>query len=176
MDAQAEKFRKETMKVLVMQLNSISVMDIMSNGGAAVGMLAALSKYKQSLISFGGALAIIMFSAEFFLPLRRLGSFFHVAMNGITASKNIFKFLDLKEEQNKIEEISKDESFDIILKNVFYSFHTEKNVLKNINISINSNEFIAFVGESGCGKTTLARILSGNLNDYSGNINIQGKE
>ena len=72
MDNQAEKFRKETMKVLVMQLNSISVMDIMSNGGAAVGMLAALSKYKQSLISFGGALAIIMFSAEFFLPLRRL--------------------------------------------------------------------------------------------------------
>jgi ATP-binding cassette subfamily B protein len=94
MDEQAEKFRKETMKLLVMQLNSISIMDIMSLGGGAVGMLVALYKYKNGIISFGGTFAIIMFSADFFSPLRRLGSFFHVAMNGVTASKNIFKFLD----------------------------------------------------------------------------------
>ena len=175
MDEQAEKFRRETMKLLVMQLNSISVMDIMSLGGGAVGMLVALYKYKNGIISFGGTFAIIMFSADFFLPLRRLGSFFHVAMNGVTASKNIFKFLDLKEEENKTEEISRNESFDIILKNVFFCFE-EENVLKNIDFTIKSNEFIAFVGESGCGKTTLARILSGNLNNYSGNISIQGKE
>ena len=175
MDEQAEKFRKETMKLLVMQLNSISIMDIMSLGGGAVGMLVALYKFKNGIISFGGTFAIIMFSADFFLPLRRLGSFFHVAMNGVTASKNIFKFLDLKEEENKTEEISRNESFDIILKNVFFCFE-EENVLKNIDFTIKSNEFIAFVGESGCGKTTLARILSGNLNNYSGNISIQGKE
>ena len=162
MDEQAERFRRETMKLLVMLLNSISVMDIKSNGGGAVGMLVALYKYKTGIISFDDTFAIIMFSSDFFLPLRRLGSFFHVAMNSVIASKKIFKFLDLKEEESKTEEISSNESFDIILKNVFFCFEKE-NVLKNIEFTIKSNEFIAFVGESGCGKTILSRILSGNL-------------
>ena len=174
MDEQAERFRREIMKLLVMQLNSISVMDIMSNGGGAVRMLVALYKYKTGIISFGGTFAIIMLSADFFLPLRRLGSFFHVAMNSVIASKKIFKFLDLKEEEIKTKEISSNESFDIILKNVFFCFEKE-NVLKNIEFIIKSNEFIAFVGESGCGKTTFSRILSDNLNNYSGNMNIQEK-
>ena len=176
MDKKAEDFRKETMRVLVMQLNSISLMDIMSNGGGALGMLVALSKYKNNIITFGQTMAIIMLSAEFFLPLRRLGSFFHVAMNGITASKKIFEFLDLKEEENKTDMIDKNEPINIVLNDVSFSFKEDKNVLNNINFTIKSNEFIAFVGESGCGKTTLARILSGNLNKYSGNINLQEKE
>ena len=176
MDRKAEDFRKETMRVLVMQLNSISLMDIMSNGGGALGMLVALSKYKNNIISFGQTMAIILLSAEFFLPLRRLGSFFHVAMNGITASKKIFEFLDLKEEENKTDIIDKNEPINIILNNVSFSFKEDKNILKNLNFTIKSNEFLAFVGESGCGKTTLARILSGNLNKYAGSINIQEKE
>ena len=176
MDNQAEKFRLETMKVLVMQLNSLSLMDIMTHGGGAVGMLVALYKYKNNIISFGGAMTIVMLSAEFFLPLRRLGSYFHVAMNGITASEKIFKFLDLKEEPNKLVKLESNEPFNIILKNVFFSYKEEKKILKNLNFSINSKEFIAFVGESGCGKSTLARVLSGNLINYSGNIDIQGKE
>ena len=176
MDNQAENFRKETMKVLVMQLNSISVMDIMTYGGAALGMLVGLSKFKNSNITFGETMSIIMLSAEFFLPLRRLGSYFHVAMNGITASEKIFQFLDLKEEPNKIIEINNNKPIDIVLKNVNFAYKKEKNILKNLNFSIKTNEFIAFVGESGCGKSTLAKILSGNLNKYQGNIIIQEKE
>ena len=176
MDNQAEKFRLETMKVLVMQLNSLSIMDIMTYGGGAVGMLMGLYKYKNGIISFGGAMTVVMLSAEFFLPLRRLGSYFHVAMNGITASKKIFEFLDLKEQPSKILKLESNEPFNIILKNVFFYYKKDKNILKNLNFSIKSKEFIAFVGESGCGKSTLARILSGNLTNYSGNINIQEKE
>ena len=176
MDNQSEKFRKETMKVLVMQLNSITLIDIMTYGGATLGMLVALSKYNNKIISFGGTITIIMLSAEFFLPLRRLSSFFHVAMNGMTASDKIFKFLDLKERENKKLFLENQNPIDIELKNVNFSFKEEKKILNNLNFSIKSNDFIAFVGESGCGKTTLARILSGNLNNYSGNITIQDKE
>jgi ATP-binding cassette subfamily B protein len=176
MDNQAEKFRIETMKVLVMQLNSLSIMDIMTYGGGAIGMLVALYKYKNGVISFGGVMTVVMLSAEYFIPLRRLGSFFHVAMNGITASKKIFEFLDLKEHPNKILELESNQPFNIALNNVCFSFKEDKTILKNLNFSIKPKEFISFVGESGCGKSTLARILSGNLTNYSGSINIQGKE
>ena len=176
MDNQSEKFRVDTMKVLVMQLNSITVMDIMSNGGGALGMLVALYKYKNNIITLGGTMFIILLSAEFFLPLRRLGSFFHVAMNGITASEKIFKFLDLEEEQNKSKIIDYKKPFNVLLKNMSFSFNNQKTILNNLNLSIKCNDFIAFVGESGCGKSTLARILSGNLNKYTGNITIQDKE
>ena len=99
MDTQAEKFRINTMKLLVFQLNSISIMDIMTYGGASFGIILTLKSYYYNNITFGQALFIILLSAEFFLPLRRLGSFFHVAMNGITASEKIFKFLDIPEEK-----------------------------------------------------------------------------
>ena len=153
------------MKVLVMQLNSISIIDIMTYGGAAVGMLMALSKYNSGAISFGGAMTIILLSAEFFLPLRRLLSFFHVALNGMTASNNIFKFLDLKEKENKSLCLANEDPIDLTLNNVSFCFKEDKIILKNLNLSIKNNDFIAFVGESGCGKTTLARILSGVLNN-----------
>ena len=176
MDCNAEQFRVETMKLLVFQLNSISIIDIMTYGGAAVGMLMALSKYNSGAISFGGAMTIILRSAEFFLPLRRLLSFFHVALNGMTASDKIFKFLDLKEKENKSLSLTNEDPIDLTLDNVSFCFKEDKTILKNLNLSIKNNDFIAFVGESGCGKTTLARILSGILNNYKGNINIQNKE
>ena len=96
MDAESEHFRNVTMKVLTMQLNSTSVMDIMAYGGAAAGIIVSLSEYSQNSITLSGALTIILLAAEFFLPMRRLGSYFHIAMNGMAASDKIFKLLDLE--------------------------------------------------------------------------------
>ena len=178
MDTQAEIFRINTMKLLVMQLNSISIMDIMTYGGASVGILFSINAFYQNNISLGQALFIILLSAEFFLPLRRLGSFFHVAMSGIVACDRIFKFLDLKEEKSKLSELKRDEQIDIEFKNVNFCYNKQEkiNVLKNINIEIKNNEFIALVGESGSGKSTIAKILSGVVRDYTGSIIIQNKE
>ena len=177
MDTQAEIFRKETMKVLVMQLNSISVMDIMTYGGASIGIIFSMNAYYEKKILFGQALFIILLSAEFFLPLRRLGSFFHVAMNGITTSEKIFKFLDSKEEKNRLLQINNEEQIDVEIKNMNYIYNQEKKkILKNINLEIKNNEFIALVGESGSGKSTIAKILCGILKDYKGNIIMLNKE
>ena len=177
MDTQAEIFRKETMKVLVMQLNSISVMDIMTYGGASIGIIFSMNAYYEKKILFGQALFIILLSAEFFLPLRRLGSFFHVAMNGITTSEKIFKFLDSKEEKNRLLQINNEEQIDVEIKNMNYIYYQEKKkILKNINLEIKNNEFIALVGESGSGKSTIAKILCGILKDYKGNIIMLNKE
>ena len=178
MDTQAEKFRISTMKLLVFQLNSISIMDIMAYGGASFGIILTMKYYLYKQILFGKALFIILLSAEFFLPLRRLGSFFHVAMNGITASEKIFKFLDINEEKNSLLYLKDNEQINIEIKNMYFNYDIKekKDVLKNINIEIKNNEFIALVGESGCGKSTIAKILAGVLKDYKGNITIQNKE
>ena len=178
MDTQAELFRINTMKVLVMQLNSISIWDMMTYGGASVGIIFSISAFYQNNISLGQALFIILLSAEFFLPLRRLGSFFHVAMNGIVACDRIFKFLDLKEEKSKLSQLKKEEPFDIEFKNVNFSYNDQEklNVLKNINLELKNNEFISLVGESGCGKSTIAKIISGVVKGCTGNIIIQNKE
>ena len=177
MDTQAEIFRKETMKVLIMQLNSISVMDIMTYGGASIGIIFSMNAYYEKKLLLGQALFIILLSAEFFLPLRRLGSFFHVAMNGITTSEKIFKFLESKEEKNKLLQINNKGQIDVEIKNMNYIYDKEnKEILKNINLEIKNNEFIALVGESGSGKSTIAKILCGILKDYKGNIIMQNKE
>ena len=178
MDAQAELFRINTMKLLVFQLNSISIMDIMTYGGASFGICLTMYAYYNKQILLGQALFIALLSSELFLPLRRLGSFFHIAMNGITASEKIFKFLDLKEENNKLIYLKDNEQIDIEIKNMYFSYYKEKEkeILKNINIQMKNNEFVALVGESGCGKSTIAKILSGILKDYKGNITIQNKE
>lgn len=97
MDEEAEKFRKVTMRVLIMQLNSISIMDLVAYGGAALGIALSLLKLKSGAITLTECFFIIMISAEFFLPLRMLGSFFHIAMNGNAAADKIFKLLDTKE-------------------------------------------------------------------------------
>lgn len=99
MDAESQRFRRITMKVLTMQLNSTSVMDIIAYGGAAIGMGVAVSEFLKGNISMAGTLCIVLLASEFFLPLRLLGSFFHIAMNGMAASDKIFKILDLPEPQ-----------------------------------------------------------------------------
>ena len=97
MDDESERFRKITMKVLTMQLNSVSVMDIVAYGGAAIGMIVTVKEYLAGNVSLAGAFTIILLASEFFIPLRLLGSFFHIAMNGMSASDKIFKILDMEE-------------------------------------------------------------------------------
>lgn len=105
MNAEAEKFRRITMKVLTMQLNSITIMDLVAYGGAALGVILAVSDYRAGRIAFAGCFAIILLSADFFLPMRQLGSFFHIAMNGMAASDKIFRLLDLEELEEGRERI-----------------------------------------------------------------------
>lgn len=171
MDQESEKFRKITMKVLTMQLNSISVMDIVAYGGAAVGMIIALSEYLHGHINMQGTLCIILLASEFFLPLRLLGSFFHIAMNGMAASDKIFRILDIPEISSGKEVLS-DHSLDILFKDVHFSYEKNREILKGIDMILPKGSFISLVGESGCGKSTIANILAGKNRGYTGDITI----
>ena len=171
MDQESEKFRKITMKVLTMQLNSISVMDIVAYGGAAVGMIIALLEYLHGNINMQGTLCIILLASEFFLPLRLLGSFFHIAMNGMAASDKIFKILDLPETSTGKEVLPKGK-LDIVFNDVHFSYEEDREILKDIDMTLPQGSFISLVGESGCGKSTIAGILAGKNKGYKGQITI----
>lgn len=173
MDEESQRFRTITMKVLTMQLNSTSVMDIVAYGGAAVGMVIACSEFLKGNITFGNAMCIILLASEFFLPLRLLGSYFHIAMNGMAASDKIFKILDL-EEPVMAEKEMPIESFDIVLKDVHFSYEEDREILKGVNLELPMCSFVSLVGESGCGKSTIAGILSQKNKDYHGEITIGG--
>ena len=174
MDQEAQEFRRITMKVLTMQLNSTSVMDIVAYGGAAVGMIVAVSEFLVGRLDFSGTLAIILLASEFFIPLRLLGSFFHIAMNGMTASDKIFHLLDL-EEPEKGEEKMSPENFDIELQNIRFSYEEDREILKGVSLVIPQGSFVSLVGESGCGKSTVAGLLTGKLQGYQGEIHIGEK-
>ena len=174
MDQEAQEFRRITMKVLTMQLNSTSVMDIVAYGGAAVGMIVAVSEFLVGRLDFSGTLAIILLASEFFIPLRLLGSFFHIAMNGMTASDKIFHLLDL-EEPEKGEEKMSPENFDIELQNIRFSYEEDREILKGVSLVIPQGSFVSLVGESGCGKSTIAGLLTGKLQGYQGEIHIGEK-
>lgn len=167
MNKEAESFRKITMKVLSMQLNSITVMDLIAFGGAALGSIVSLIAFKNSQINLGQTIIIILLSSEFFIPLRLLGSFFHVAMNGVAASDKIFELLDSKErEKNIIEDISDLDKININLNDVTFSYDSKRDVLKNVSLNIKNKGFTAIVGRSGSGKSTIANLL---LNTYEVN-------
>ena len=176
MDAESQRFRKITMKVLTMQLNSTSVMDIVAYGGAAVGMMVALAEFVNGALSVSGALSIILLASEFFLPLRLLGSFFHIAMNGMAASDKIFRILDM-EEPEEGGSVLPDGALDIEFADVHFSYGSGgREILKGINLSLPAGHFISLVGESGCGKSTIAGILSGRNKGYAGSVTIGGME
>ena len=173
MDEEAQTFRKVTMKVLTMQLNSISVMDIVAYGGAAVGMVVAVTEFLHGNLSFAGTMTIVLLASEFFIPLRLLGSFFHIAMNGMAASDKIFAILDM-EEPVKGEKEPENESIDIVIKDLHFSYTEDREILKGINVEIPSGKFVSLVGESGCGKSTIAGLLCGKNRGFSGEILIGG--
>lgn len=177
MNNNAEHFRKITMKVLSMQLNSIIVMDIIAFGGSALGILIVIFEFRAGVLSAGDVLIIILLSAEFFIPMRLLGSFFHVAMNGISASERMFKLLDTEVEEIKDldeEKINKLNNINIELKNVDFSYDKERKVLEEINIEMKNNKMIALVGESGCGKSTITNLLLKQHKVDSGEILLNG--
>lgn len=175
MDEESQRFRKITMKVLTMQLNSTSVMDIVAYGGAAVGMAVALSEYLKGNVSIAGVICIVLLASEFFLPLRLLGSYFHIAMNGMAASDKIFKILDLEENMNG-EICLLDGPLNVEMHDVHFSYEEDREILKGIDLNLPVGSFISLVGESGCGKSTIAGILSGKNRNYTGSVKIQGCE
>lgn len=171
MDEESQRFRQITMKVLTMQLNSTSVMDIVAYGGAAIGMAVAVTEFLHGKLPLSGTLCIILLASEFFLPLRLLGSYFHIAMNGMAASDKIFRILDLEEPKNG-EKVLPEEQLDIELKEVHFSYEEDREILKGISMEIPSGSFVALVGKSGCGKSTIAGILSGKKKGFTGEIRI----
>lgn len=175
MDAEAESFRKATMRVLVMQLQSIAVMDLVAYGGAAAGILTALWQFHAGKLGLGGCAALVLLSAEFFLPLRQLGSYFHAAMTGMAASGRIFRLLDLPEPQSGTQTLSQEKTGgEIIVRNLNFSYPQGKRVLHGMDMDVRQGSFTAIVGESGCGKSTLAGVLTGTNRGYAGRVSIDG--
>lgn len=184
----AENFRRITMKVLSFQLNSIIIMDTVAYGGAGLGIMTALSSYLNGQLSLEHALICILLSADFFIPLRRLGSYFHTAMNGTTASNNIFALLDIEEGRGSLPLRASQKSVAILsagsnaarnvcfeTQNLSYKFG-ERTVLNNISLTIPAGSFTAFVGKSGSGKSTTAKVLSGINSNYEGTVKIMGTD
>lgn len=176
MNEEAEGFRKITMKVLSMQLNSINIMDLIAFGGAALGTIVALIEFKNGNLSVGNLLVIILLSSEFFIPLRLLGSYFHIAMNGMAACDKIFYLLDAEEKEKDIcnDSASKLNNLSVSLENVKFSYDGERTVVDNVNLDIPNKGLVAIVGESGSGKSTIASLIMNTNSVNDGAIKLNG--
>ncbi len=197
LNAEAENFRRVTMRVLTMQLNSIFVMDTVAYGGTVLGTIVSLYQLRAGTLSIEGTLLFILLCAEFFLPLRALGSFFHIAMNGITAANRLFELMDVKSDSASVlsdaelEEIAKKikgsqpgsqpDSLQgnlpsLEVKNLNFNYNESKQALKNISLEFLKPGFYGIAGESGSGKSTAAALLMGLQKNYSGEILLSGIE
>ena len=174
MNEQAESFRKITMKVLTMQLNSITIMDLIAYGGAALGVILAATQFASGKIGLDGCLLIILLSADFCIPMRLLGSYFHIAMNGMAASDKIFRLLDLPEPEPKTGRVPA--GCTIECRGLRFSYEPEREILHGVDMSFPRGSFTAVVGESGCGKSTVSAILMGRNKNYSGSVTVGGTE
>lgn len=174
MNEESEKFRKITMKVLTMQLNSVTIMDLIAYGGAALGVVMATTQFAAGKVDLAGCLLIILLSADFFIPMRLLGSYFHIAMNGMAASDKIFRLLDLPEEEAKTESVASD--CTIRCEKVYFSYEEDREILHGVNMTFPMGSFTSIVGESGCGKSTISGILMGRNKGYTGSVTVGGKE
>ncbi|MCR4610542.1 MAG: ABC transporter ATP-binding protein/permease [Lachnospiraceae bacterium] len=175
MNEESENFRRVTMKVLTMQLNSIIIMDFFAYGGAALGIALACKGFIDGDIALQSCVFMILLSADFFLPMRKLGSYFHVAMNGMAASDRIFKFLN-EEEPSEKAEVLDDNNLDIRLDNIDFSYNEDKQVLYDVSMDIRQGSFTGIVGESGSGKSTVAGLIMGRNCIECGKLSIGGKD
>ena len=173
MNAQAERFRKITMKVLTMQLNSVTLMDLMAYGGAGLGIISAVAAFAKGQISLTAALTIILLAADFFLPLRLLGSYFHIAMNGAASAEKIFKLLAADEPKDGTQSVDPAKT-ELALEHVTFGYEKDRTILHDVSLIIPQGSFVSLVGESGCGKSTIAAILSGARTGYTGAVTLGG--
>ena len=173
MNVEAEKFRKITMKVLTMQLNSITIMDLIAYGGAALGVIMAATQLRAGKIDLAGALLIILLAADFFIPMRQLGSFFHIAMNGMAASDKIFRLLDLSEPAHGGVSCP---AGDIVCRGLRFSYEPEREILHGVDLTIPQGKFVSLVGESGCGKSTLLKLLMRFWDVQKGRVRLSGTD
>ena len=173
MNAQAERFRKITMKVLTMQLNSVTLMDLMAYGGAGLGIISAASAFAAGSLSLTGALTVILLAADFFLPLRLLGSYFHIAMNGAASAEKIFRLL-AEEEPADGSRTADPAHTELKLEHVTFGYEKDRTILKDVSLTVPQGSFVSLVGESGCGKSTIAAILSGSRTVSEGRVTLGG--
>ena len=173
MNAQAERFRKITMKVLTMQLNSVTLMDLMAYGGAGLGIISAASAFAAGSLSLTGALTVILLAADFFLPLRLLGSYFHIAMNGAASAEKIFRLL-AEEEPADGSRTADPAHTELKLEHVTFGYEKDRTILKDVSLTVPQGSFVSLVGESGCGKSTIAAILSGSHTVSEGRVTLGG--
>ena len=174
MDEEAERFRAVTMRVLRTQLNSIVFMDVGAFGGAAAGMGMALWLLSVGSIDFTEALLVALLSVDFFRPLRRLGSYFHVAMSGMAASDRIFNLLDLEEPTEGGTQVPA-QGDHLLMSHVSFSWDGGREVLHDVSVDIPSVGLTAIVGESGSGKSTIAALLAGRAEGYEGKLLLGGR-
>ena len=172
MNKNAEEFRNITMKVLVMQLASTTIMDLVAYGGAGLGIAMAIWSVLHFGLSPVAALFLILVAVDFFLPLRAFGAAFHVAMNGASAGKKILSLLDAPEPVWGNETAAGN---DIVLNNITFSYEGKRNVLKNVTMRFSETGMTAIVGQSGCGKSTIVHLLLGVYRPQKGTVTVGGK-
>ena len=174
MNEHAERFRKITMRVLTMQLNSVTLMDLLAYGGAALGIISAVAAFAAGQLGLAGSLAIVLLAADFFLPLRLLGSYFHIAMNGAASAEKIFKLLAAPEQPDGTRNLPQAEGVAMQVEHLNFAYQPERPILQDVNLNFLAGSFTALVGESGCGKSTVAGILAGSLTPGSGRVTANG--
>ena len=172
MNREAEQFRRITMRVLTMQLNSITIMDLVAFGGAALGIGLAVSQHTAGRLSLGGCVLVLLLSADFFLPMRQLGSYFHIAMNGMAASDRIFRLLDMPEPPAGGKPVPADTA--IRCQDLRFGYEPGREILRGVDLDLPRGGFVALVGESGCGKSTLAALLTGRVKGWQGQVTMGG--
>ena len=172
MNAEAERFRRITMRVLTMQLNSVTLMDLMAYGGAGLGIISAAAAFAAGQLDLTGALTILLLAADFFLPLRLLGSYFHIAMNGAASAEKIFRLLAAAEPQDGTQTAAADTT--LVLEDVTFGYEAGRTVLQDVSLTIPQGSFVSLVGKSGCGKSTIAALLAGSRTGYTGRVTLGG--
>ena len=173
MNESAEEFRKITMKVLVMQLASTTIMDLVAFGGAGAGIALSVVGLMNGWLAPASALFLVLVAVEFFLPLRALGSAFHVAMNGASAGKKIISLLN---QPDPVWGEKDAEGRELALENVTFSYDKKRDVLKDVTMNFLEKGMTAIVGESGCGKSTVVNLVIGARRPDKGRVLIGGEK
>lgn len=173
LDHKSEEFRIETMKLLAMQLNSITLIEWLAYGGGVACVIMAAKHLMVGAITLSQMVLILILAFEAFRPMLTLTSSFHVAMTGVTAGKQLIKFLNLPEET--AQDLPGNIKFDAIrMDHLSYQYaDSTKPALEDISTYVMVNKgYTAIVGPSGSGKSTLAQLIAGQINEHSGQLSI----